>query len=104
MHPARARKDTRSRASIAELHFAAYCLMLTGQQRARHVDDNRFIDIETKLAHQDDMLGKLNAALTHQQAQLSRLEALCESLVERLRSLADDGPAADSADQRPPHY
>ena len=68
------------------------------------VDENRLIDIESKLAHQEDMLGELNTALANQQKQLTLLEDLCETLVSRVRSLSDDGPEGDPADERPPHY
>ena len=62
------------------------------------------IDIESKLAHQEQMMTELNIAVTNQQKQLTLLEDLCESLVDRLRSLSDSGPAGDPADERPPHY
>jgi len=68
------------------------------------VDENRLIDIETKLAHQEHSLAELNSALTNQQKQLTILEDLCESLVKRVRSISDGGAAGDPGDERPPHY
>lgn len=68
------------------------------------MDENRLIDIESKLAHQEDLLSELNTALANQQKQLTLLEDLCETLVSRVRSLSDDEPAGDPADERPPHY
>lgn len=68
------------------------------------MDENRLIDIESKLAHQEQMMNELNIAVTNQQKQLTLLEDLCESLVDRLRSLSDSAPAGDPADERPPHY
>lgn len=68
------------------------------------VDENRLIDIETKLAHQEHSLAELNSALTNQQKQLTILEDLCESLVERVRSIPDGGSDGDPGDERPPHY
>jgi SlyX protein len=62
------------------------------------------IDIETKLAHQEDMLAELNTAVTNQQSQITLLEDLCETLVGRVRSLSDAAPDSDPADERPPHY
>jgi uncharacterized coiled-coil protein SlyX len=50
------------------------------------------------------MLSDLDRALADQQAQMMRLEKLCQSLVERLRSLAEAAPAGASEDERPPHY
>ena len=68
------------------------------------MDENRLINIESKLAHQEDMLAELNTAMANQQKQLTLLEDLCETLVSRVRSLSDDGPDGDPADERPPHY
>lgn len=64
------------------------------------MDEDRAIEIETKLAHQEHLLAELNAALTDQQAQIGKLEHLCRSLVDRVKTLSASG----SADERPPHY
>ena len=68
------------------------------------MDENRLIDIETKLAHQEHSLAELNTALTNQQKQLTLLEDLCESLVDRMRSISDGGAVGNPSDERPPHY
>ncbi len=68
------------------------------------MDDNRVIEIETKLAHQEHLLSELNDALTDQQAQIGRLERLCQSLIERMKSLLDSSPPDQPTDERPPHY
>ena len=68
------------------------------------MNEQRLIDIEVKLAHHEQALEEVNQVLTNQQAQLSRLEQVCESLVERFRALSE-APAADERDEsRPPHY
>ncbi len=67
------------------------------------MSDDRLIDIETKLAHQEQLLSDLNEALTDQQAQLSRLEQLCQTLIDRFKSLTE-GVAEQSSHERPPHY
>ena len=53
------------------------------------MNDDRLIDIETKLAHQEHLLSQLNEALSDQQAQIGRLEQLCQSLIDRVKSLAE---------------
>jgi SlyX protein len=68
------------------------------------LDENRVIEIETKLAHQEHLLSELNEALTDQQAQISGLERLCQSLIERVKSLLDSSSADQVTDDRPPHY
>jgi SlyX protein len=66
--------------------------------------EQRLIEIETKLAHQERLLSELDSALTSQQAQMTRLEQLCQSMIARLRTMADAAPAESNADERPPHY
>jgi SlyX protein len=68
------------------------------------MDEQRLIEIETKLAYQEQMLGELNEVLTDQQGQLSRLERIAESLGEQLKSLTESQPASNVTDERPPHY
>ena len=68
------------------------------------LDEKRVIEIETKLAHQEHLLSELNNALTDQQAQISGLERLCQSLIERVKSLLDSSSADQATDERPPHY
>jgi len=68
------------------------------------MDESKLIEIETKFAHQDQLLIELNDIVTDQQAQLGRLEELCNLLVERIRSLGDDRSDEPSQDKRPPHY
>ena len=68
------------------------------------VDDEKTIDIETKLAHQEHLLSALNDALSNQQAQIADLEQLCRSLVERIRALSEAGSGDGNDEERPPHY
>ena len=64
--------------------------------------DQRFVDIETKLAHQEHLVLELNEVITKQQEKIMRLEALCESIIERIRSLGE--VALPDTDEVPPHY
>ena len=68
------------------------------------MSDDRFIDLETRLAHQDQLLNELNDVVTGQQARIMDLEELCKALLERVRSLGDGLPTGDPVDERPPHY
>ncbi|HEX5765477.1 MAG TPA: SlyX family protein [Woeseiaceae bacterium] len=68
------------------------------------MNEQRLIDIEVKLAHHEQALEEVNQVLTDQHARLSRLERVCESLVEKFRALSE-APARDERDEpRPPHY
>jgi SlyX protein len=68
------------------------------------VDEEHLIDIETKLAHQEHLLAELNEALSDQQVQIGRLERLCQSLIDRVKSLAEGTDAGPPSDEPPPHY
>ncbi len=68
------------------------------------MNDERLIQIETKLAHQEQMLMELDNALTTQQSTIMTLERMCASMAERLQSLGGDETAAPPGDERPPHY
>jgi len=68
------------------------------------MSDQRFVDIETKLAHQEHLLLELNDVITKQQEKIMSLESLCDSIVERVRSLSEAAPIDPNVDDAPPHY
>ena len=68
------------------------------------MSEERFIDLETRLAHQDQLLHDLNDVVTAQQAKIMQLDELCRSLIDRVRSIGDGVSAGDAGDERPPHY
>lgn len=68
------------------------------------MSEDRFVDLESRLAHMDQVLHELNDVVTEQQARIMQLEELCRTLLDRVRSLGEGGPAGDPLDERPPHY
>ncbi len=68
------------------------------------MSEERFIDLESKLAHQDQMLHELNDVVTEQQGKIMQLEELCKALIQRVRSAGEGLPDSDPGDERPPHY
>ena len=68
------------------------------------MSDERLVDIETKLAHQDHLMIELNDVITNPQDRIMKLEELCNSLVERVRSIGDSMPGEASQEDPPPHY
>lgn len=68
------------------------------------MSEERFIDLESRLAHQDQLLNELNDVVSSQQAKIMQLDELCKLLITRMRSMADAAPAVDAGDERPPHY
>ncbi len=68
------------------------------------MSEERFIELESRLAHQDQMLHELNDVVTAQQARLMRLEELSRSLIDRVRALGEGMATPGTGDERPPHY
>ena len=58
------------------------------------MSEERLVEIESKLAHQEHLLFELNEVITKQQENIMQLEELCDSLVERLRLFGDALSAA----------
>ena len=68
------------------------------------VDEQRIVEIESKLAHQELAVEQLNTVVTDQQSRLNRLEEVSQRLLERVSGLDAADTAAEAADERPPHY
>jgi SlyX protein len=66
--------------------------------------EEQLIDIETKIAFQEDTLQELNELVYQQQKQLDQLEAAFKSLASRIKELSETIPVAEHGDEKPPHY
>jgi SlyX protein len=65
-------------------------------------DEDRFIDIEIKLADQENLVDTLNRTVYEQGRRIDQLEALVAKLAEHVRTLRDTGQGP--INERPPHY
>lgn len=68
------------------------------------VDNERLIELETRLAYQEDTIQQLNDVVCRQQDQIDQLQARCDLLVSRTRELSEKLPDPLNGDERPPHY
>lgn len=68
------------------------------------MSEERLIEIETRLAYQDQMLHELSDVVYEQQKQLDRLDSLVKLLRAHLDELANTLRAPDAKDDKPPHY
>ncbi|MCC2656944.1 MAG: SlyX family protein [Panacagrimonas sp.] len=66
--------------------------------------EDRFIDLETRLAYQDDAIRSLSDTIARQQKQLDQLESLTRQLLERVKTLNEPVFKGTAADEIPPHY
>jgi SlyX protein len=69
------------------------------------MNENRVIELEIKVAYQEDLLQELNKIVGLQQHQITRLEATCKMLNDRIKSLStESGGGGESVEEVPPHY
>ncbi|NVM77011.1 SlyX protein [Duganella sp. SG902] len=66
--------------------------------------EDRFIDIEIKLAYAEDMVDSLSQRIHEQQQQIDKLEQLCASLAQHVRNQAQNNGGGQLPHERPPHY
>ncbi len=66
--------------------------------------DERLIEIESRIAHQDHSIQAMGDEIYLQQKKLDHLEATCNLLVEQLKTQAGASSATDSGSEKPPHY
>ena len=66
--------------------------------------ENRLIELETRLAFQDETLQTLSIELGRQQQEIALLTQEIAALKAQLRSLAPDLTAGRMPEPPPPHY
>ena len=66
--------------------------------------EERFINLESRIAHQDQSIHELSDELYRQRKQLEQLEATCQRLLERIRTLTEPTGNEDHGTEQPPHY
>lgn len=64
--------------------------------------EDRFVDIEIKIAHQEDLVESLNLRIYEQQKQIDKLEGMLNALAQHMRENAQGGQGP--LNERPPHY
>ncbi len=65
--------------------------------------DERLVNLEIKLASQDDLLDTLNQTIYRQQKKIDELDALCAALARRMTELPTQASGSLPHD-KPPHY
>ncbi len=68
------------------------------------MNNERLVDIETRIAYQEDTLQQLNDVVAKQQKQIDFLDQMIKTLTERYQSLQASNIAAENLDDKPPHY
>ena len=65
--------------------------------------DQRLIDLETRIAFQEDSIQALSDEIYRQQKELDRLQQLCNLMLQQLQDVSGGGPTGP-VDEKPPHY
>ena len=68
------------------------------------MNDERLVNIETKIAYQEDTIQALNDVICTQQKQIDQLETTCKMLFDRVKTLSPTKAGEFPADEKPPHY
>jgi SlyX protein len=63
-------------------------------------EDQRLVEIESKVSHQDLLLEELHKVIYRQQETIDALESKLEKLLQRMRDEFGEGPTSE----KPPHY
>ncbi|PUA17823.1 SlyX family protein [Glaciimonas sp. PCH181] len=66
--------------------------------------EDRIINIETKIAHQEDLLDELNKLVYRQQQKIDQLETLCAALARMVKDARESSEQGQAPHERPPHY
>ena len=67
----------------------------------RHnMNEERLIEIEIKLSHQEDLVETLNQLVYRQQKKIDELDAMYSALARHVNNARDN----EAGDEKPPHY
>jgi len=66
--------------------------------------DERLIELESRIAHQDHSINALSEEIYAQQKKLDHLQVTCNFLVQQLKAQGGTPSLADAGDDKPPHY
>lgn len=65
--------------------------------------EDRFVDIEIKLAHMEDLVESLNDVVYQQSKRIDQLDALVNKMAEHIRN-SQQSAGQGIVNERPPHY
>lgn len=71
--------------------------------RCFFVSDDRIVELEIKVAYQEDLLQALNTIVGDQQKQISQLEQTCKLLSEQIKNRVEP-EGFNQGVEIPPHY
>ena len=68
------------------------------------ITEDRLIEIETKIAHQENTVESLNQVVYQQQKKIDHLEGMLSALAKHVKDMVASSGEASSGHEKPPHY
>ena len=68
------------------------------------MDEDRLVDIETKIAYQENTIKELNDVVCKQQEEIAQLQKTCKLLFNQLKTVSVEPSGNNPKDEIPPHY
>lgn len=68
------------------------------------MNEDRIIELETKVSYQEDLLQDLNKLVATQQHQIDQLTTLSKTLSNQLKEAMHSIQSESNVDEKPPHY
>lgn len=68
------------------------------------MSDQRLIDLEIKISHQEHAIETLQQLAYEQHKVIEKLEAKLDALTKRFDGASEGGPDIGPANEKPPHY
>jgi len=69
------------------------------------MSEERLVEIETKIAFQEQTIKDLSDVIVEQQKVIERLGTICDTLVKGVKKLSEFIPEFNApTDEKPPHY
>jgi SlyX protein len=66
--------------------------------------EERIIELETRLAYQEDTIQQLNDIVVAQQRKLDRVESSLKTLVAKFQDVSEGVSDINPLHEKPPHY
>ncbi len=68
------------------------------------MSEQRIVELEIKMAYQEEMMESLSSTIASQQKQISKLEETCMLLHDKIKALSNPDGNVDPRFEIPPHY
>ncbi len=68
------------------------------------MNEDRLVEIETKIAFQENTIKDLSDTAYNQQKQIATLNATLKHLIDQIKDSSIMSPGENLKDEKPPHY